>query len=72
MLDDLRDQAGSTAFEGKEDLELEEAVVTYQEKRFLGMTAGQRFIISLMLLIIACLLSTFCLLVTEKIIPPFL
>lgn len=34
---------------------------------FLGMTAGQRFIIALFLLLIACILGTFCLLVTGKI-----
>ena len=39
---------------------------------FLGMTAPQRFIIAVMLLMMACILSTFCLLVTEKIVPPIL
>jgi hypothetical protein len=37
---------------------------------FLGMTAVQRFIIAAMILIMTCLLGTFCLLVTQRIVPP--
>lgn len=37
---------------------------------FLGMTAVQRFIIAVMILIMTCLLGTFCLLVTQRIVPP--
>ena len=40
--------------------------------RILGMTPLQTFIIALMLLLITCLLSTFCLLVTGRVVPPFL
>lgn len=38
--------------------------------RFLGMTPPQRFIIALLLLFMVCILSTFCLLVSDKITFP--
>ena len=40
--------------------------------RYLGMTAFQTFIIAALLLLIACLLSTFCLLATGRVVPSFL
>jgi len=68
MLDDLRQQAESDAFE-------EETPVFEEhprpERPFLGMKPWQRFVIALILLAMACILSTFCLLVTEKIVLPF-
>jgi hypothetical protein len=39
--------------------------------RFLGMTPFQRFIIVFLIFMLTCVLGSFCLLVTEKIIPPF-
>jgi len=39
--------------------------------RFLGMTPFQRFIIVFLVFMLTCVLGSFCLLVTEKIIPPF-
>ena len=39
--------------------------------QFLGMTPGQRFVLSVLLFLTAALLSTFCLLVTGKIALPF-
>ena len=41
-----------------------------RRRNFLGMTAMQRFIIAVMLLVMTCLLGTFCLLVTQRIVPP--
>ncbi|OQY36042.1 MAG: hypothetical protein B6I38_00610 [Anaerolineaceae bacterium 4572_5.1] len=41
-------------------------------KLFLGMTPVQRFVIVIMLLMMVCILSSFCLLVTDKIALPFL
>jgi hypothetical protein len=70
MLDDFRQQANASEFiDEEESSHLEE---TGQPRKFLGMTPAQRCVIALMLLLITCLLSTFCLLVTEKIIPPFM
>lgn len=39
---------------------------------FLGMTPVQRFVIVIMLFMMICILSSFCLLVTDKITLPFL
>jgi hypothetical protein len=70
MLDDFRQQANASDFLDEEGAsQLEE---TERPRKFLGMTPAQRFVIALMLLMITCLLSTFCLLVSEKVIPPFM
>jgi hypothetical protein len=39
--------------------------------RFLGMSPFQRFIIVFLIFMLTCVLGSFCLLVTERIIPPF-
>ncbi len=74
MLDDLR----NTATAGPEEPVPPELVPSgippaRQETRppFLGMTAAQRFVIVLMMFIMTCILGTFCLIITEKIVPPF-
>ena len=73
MLDNLRDQAASSQFE--------EEVVPIQEEveqpkpsinQVLGMNARQRFILSVMLLFVVCLLGVMFLFVTGKVVPPFL
>lgn len=65
MLDDLRQQADTTPFEAEASKQW-----VPPRRHFLGMTPFQRFVIALMLLFITCLLSSFCLLVTEKIVIP--
>ena len=70
MLDDFRQQANTSEF--LDDEEASQFEETEKPRKFLGMTPAQRFVIALMLLMITCLLSTFCLLVTEKVIPPFM
>jgi hypothetical protein len=70
MLDDLREQAGETDFimGDESDFEYNESSVSSQSQRqFLGMTPVQRFIIAFMILLMACVLGSFFLLVTEKI-----
>jgi hypothetical protein len=67
MIEDLRKQA-SESFDGDEPT----SVQPRQPARFLGMTPVQTFVIALMLLIITCLLSASCLLVTGRVVPPFL
>ncbi len=80
MFDDLRQQA---SFEGEGEQEqtpAEEEYVTQDSPQargragfsltadyFLGMTAPQRFVIAVMLLMMTCLLGTLFLLVTNKI-----
>jgi hypothetical protein len=70
MLDELREQASSTSFVEEEQPPTPRA--PYRERRFLGMTAFQRFFIALMMLMIICILGTFILVVAEKVVPGFL
>ena len=71
MFDDLRQQADDTSFE-----EEEKDSYSYKDKapkvkrEFLGMTPPQRFVVAVMLLMMTCVLSAFCLLVTERIFIP--
>lgn len=67
MLDDLRQQANA-AYEEEEISPARPPA----PPRFLGMSPVQTFFVALMLLLLTCLLSTFCLLVTGKVVPPFL
>jgi len=74
MLDDLREQSNDFDYSEEKgdvfDLGPDEPQST-QPPLWLGMTPGQRFVIAVMLLMMTCILSTFCLLVTET-IDPFL
>lgn len=71
MFEDFRKQSDEGTFEEQLDAELEaDLVVDQRRPNFLGMTAPQRFVIALMLLMMTCILGTFCLLATEKIVPP--
>lgn len=65
MLEDFRQQADETPFE-----EEEYRPPARPKKYFLGMTAFQRFVIAAMLLMITCVLASFALLVTEKVVIP--
>jgi hypothetical protein len=64
MLEELREQANSTVFFDDEE-ETETPLVSEVQVRrpFLGMTPFQRFLLSLMLLIIVFLVGAFSLLV---------
>lgn len=66
MLDDLRNTAEASYLD-EDNLELETKV---KEKRFLGMTAAQRFILALLMLILIVVLGTLMLLVTGKMVLP--
>jgi hypothetical protein len=70
MLDELREQASSTSFVEEELPPTPQA--PYRERRFLGMTAFQRFFIALMMLFIICILGSFVLVVVEKVVPGIL
>jgi hypothetical protein len=69
MLDDLRQQA-SDLIDQEEPPAAPPA--PRPTTRILGMTPFQAFIVALMLLVITCLLSSFCLLATGRVVPPFL
>lgn len=75
MFDNLRDSAESSFYEEEpNDLYKEPApapaprrrVATATNTRFLGMTAQQRFLISVMLMLTVCIVGTFAMLVLEK------
>jgi hypothetical protein len=65
MLDDFRQQADEIPFE-----EEEVRRPRRPKKYFLGMSPFQRFVLATMLLVIVCVLSSFALLVTEKVVIP--
>lgn len=78
MFDNLRQQAagGSPFVPGDEEdeevlEEVQEAPVSplAPSRGFMGLTAGQRFVLALMLLLNVVVLGCFCLLATETIVP---
>lgn len=66
MLDDLRNSA-EASYSEEDILEYENK---NKEKRFLGMTAAQRFILSILLLILVVVLGSLLLMVTGKMVLP--
>lgn len=73
MLDDLRQQANATFLnEPGEEQSPAAPLKTPTGGKFLGLTPAQRLLAVVMLLGLTCLLSSLCLLVTEKVVPPFL
>jgi len=74
--DSFRQQADDNVFvepeKPAEEVPADRSSLRARRRRgnFLGMTAMQRFIIAVMLLMMVCLLGTFCLLVTQRIVPP--
>lgn len=76
MLDDLRNSAASSSFQPEEEPTPSPSERARRRARktstFLGMTASQRFVVALMVLMMTCVLGAFLLLVTEKIALPFL
>lgn len=68
-LEELRKQASSTEF-FEETPEVAQTEL-YHEQRFLGLTAFQRFVIAFLLFMITCMISSFLLLVTQKVVLPF-
>jgi hypothetical protein len=75
MFDDLRKSALESYEKDKEPEEApvieEEHEEARKESTFLGLSAPQRFIISLFILLMTCLLGGFCLILTEKVVVPF-
>jgi hypothetical protein len=70
MFDNLREMSDDTSeFDEPMESFLEPDLEEVGEGRFMGMTAGQRFLISLMLLATVIVLGITCLMVTQKIWP---
>ncbi len=73
MFDNLREQANSSPFY-EEEAQFQQAapsappVVRRTAGRLLGMTATQRFVLVVMLMLIVCLLGSMALLITGKIV----
>ena len=71
MLDEFREDANSSAFFDEDDGEIYEEIGSYEPRgKFLGMTAAQRFVIAIMLLMMTCIIGGLALLIFEKIVPP--
>ena len=75
MLDDFREEANKGTDFSEE--ETDRNIYSFDsppqpQGQFLGMSPVQRLVIAILIFLIACLLSTFCLLVTQRIVPPFL
>ena len=71
MLDDLRNSAASSYLEEEPTPEAPRPSPGKKKKkedpRFLGLTAPQRFIVVLLLMMMTCLLGTFVLILTGKV-----
>ena len=75
MLDNLRESASQSPFFQDEQPQPEQQPPPSRRppaRPFLGMTPVQRFILALMLFFMTCLVGSFFLLATEKIVLPFL
>lgn len=70
MLDDLRNSAGSP-FLDEEPIEEEKAHQKVNSGNFLGMTAPQRFVVSLFLFFMVVILGVFLLILFQKVYFPF-
>ncbi len=71
MLDDLRNSAGSGYVEEDPlDEAVFESAAKPQKKQFLGMSAGQRFVIAFFFFLVVAILGVFVLIVFQKIYPP--
>jgi len=72
MFDDLREMSSESAlFNEAGEPAYEDFEETPGSGRFLGLTAGQRFILALMALGAVIVMGAMCLLVTEKVWPVF-
>lgn len=70
MLDDLRNSAASSYLDEEllpEAPEQDKVDTKKQSTRFLGLTAAQRFIVVLLLMMMTCLLGAFVLILTGKV-----
>jgi hypothetical protein len=69
MLDDLRNSAESEYEQSTSNEYVYENTAKQRRKAFLGMTAGQRFIIAFFIFILVAIAGIFILIVSEKIFP---
>jgi hypothetical protein len=73
MFEDFRKQTEDAAFPDEEpEAQLPIEAPFNEDQHFLGMTPVQRFVVALMLLLMIVIVGLLFLLVTSKIVPPFL
>lgn len=71
MLDDFRDEANASPYFEDEGTEyFEEVAQAPNRGKILGMTAGQRLIVAIMLFVMTCIVGSLALLVFEVVVPP--
>ncbi len=74
MLDDLREKTGDKKFFDEVDEDFNfgyETKSSSNSQLFMGMTPIQRLVIAVMILLMACVMGSFLLFVTEKVFFPF-
>ena len=73
MLDEFREEANASDFYDEYNGDIYDEAGSYpQGGRLLGMTAAQRFVIALMILMMTCIIGGLVLLVFERVVPPAL
>jgi len=72
MFEDFRKQIDDASFKDEDEQEEPQLERTHQEHHFIGITPPQRFIVAILLLMMTFILGVLFLLVTAKIVPPFL
>ncbi len=71
MLDDFRDEANASPYFEDEGTEyFEEVSPARRGRKILGMTAGQRLVVVIMLFVMTCIIGSLALLVFEVVVPP--
>jgi len=70
MLDDLRNSASDSYQEDEYYQQEESYAPVNRRENLLGMSAVQRFVIMFMVLLMACMLGSLCLLLTNKVVLP--
>ena len=69
MFDRAQDKTSEARFLDDLDTDLADAYTeTIMERRFLGMTPGQRFVIALLLFLAVAVVGALCLVVTGKVL----
>lgn len=72
MFEDFRNQIDDSSLHKNDQAEKPLVESYHEDSQFLGMTPVQRFIVAFLLLMMVIILGTLFLLVTSKIVPPFL
>ncbi len=68
MLDDLRNSAAqSYAEEERQQFDRKRSERPRRKRKFLGMTAAQRFLLAVLILIATCVMGALCLVATQRV-----